>query len=138
MQYGILIQIINYIMIFIITVTPRLSELYNFLLPTFFWGGGFYMRATFLITSKVYFITLIDFFLKMRILNKAGFIFTFTKWGRHYLFFNWSRCAYFYLLQLMISITCTSQHFLFVWQSVGIENTMISASVNGFCLHALA
>lgn len=39
------------------------------------------MRATFLITSKVYFITLIDFFKKMRILNKAGFIFTFTKWA---------------------------------------------------------
>lgn len=38
------------------------------------------MRATFLITSKVYFITLIDF-KKMRILNKAGFIFTFTKWA---------------------------------------------------------
>lgn len=34
----------------------------------------------------------------------------------------------------MISITCTSQHFLFVWQSVGIENTMISASVNGLVI----
>lgn len=42
-----------------------------------FFRGGVYIRATFLITSKVYFITLIDL-KKMRILNKAGFIFTFT------------------------------------------------------------